>query len=118
MRAQDSLGAHGERIAAWHLTRAGLTLLDHNWRCPDGELDLILADGDVLVICEVKTRSSVAFGDPLEAVVPAKAARIRRLAMQWMDAHPRAWRAVRFDVVGVVGTGAARPAVTHLRGAW
>lgn len=118
MRATQSLGAYGERIAAWHLARSGLTLLDRNWRCPDGELDLVLAEGDVLVFCEVKTRSTIAFGEPTEAVVPAKAARIRRLAVQWMAAHPRAWREIRFDVVGVVRSGEAPPSITHLRGAW
>src|SRR3954453_22932911 len=61
-------GAHGERIAAAYLTDAGLRVLDRNWRCRDGELDIVARDGDALVFCEVKTRRAVGFGHPVEAV--------------------------------------------------
>ena len=88
MAAKDELGARGERIAERHLVRRGLTLLDRNWRCPQGEIDLVLRDGDELVFVEVKTRSSVAFGHPLEAITAAKLARLRRLAGAWCEAHP------------------------------
>src|SRR4051812_43106380 len=84
MRAKDALGAYGEQVAARHLEEAGCVLLDRNWRCSEGEIDLVASDGAVLVICEVKTRSSLAYGDPAEAVVGAKAARLRRLAVRWM----------------------------------
>ena len=58
IRAKDALGAYGERVAVAHLVAAGLTVLDRNWRCPLGEIDIVARDGDVLVVCEVKTRSS------------------------------------------------------------
>ena len=101
-----ALGAHGERLAAtWYETR-GARVLDRNWRCREGEIDLIVAvegsSGPVVVFCEVKTRSGTAFGTPAEAVTPAKQARIRRVAMRWLDQHPAHRGAIRFDVATVV----------------
>ena len=74
------LGSYGERVAVQRLVGQGMVLVDRNWRCDLGEVDLVLRDGDVLVFCEVKTRSSAAYGHPLEAVGRAKGARLRRLA--------------------------------------
>jgi magnesium chelatase family protein len=68
-----ALGRYGESVAARRLVADGMVLLDRNWRCELGEIDLVLRDGPVLVVCEVKTRSSDDFGSPLEAVRPAKA---------------------------------------------
>ncbi len=118
MRAKDAVGAYGEQVAARHLQDAGFVLLDRNWRCSEGEIDLVAADGDVLVICEVKTRSSLAYGDPAEAVVGAKAARLRRLAVRWLAAHDSRWPEVRFDVVTVVRRARGAATVRHLRGAF
>ncbi len=116
MRAKDAVGRYGEQVAARHLQDSGLVILERNWRCRHGELDIVAREGPVLVICEVKTRSSVAFGDPAEAVVGAKAARLRRLAALWLDAHPGAWPEVRIDVVSVLRRRQGAAAVTHLRG--
>jgi putative endonuclease len=110
-----ALGAYGEAVAARHLVGAGMVLLDRNWRCPAGEIDLVLRDGEVLVFCEVKTRSSTAFGSPLEGVGVAKAARLRRLAAMWMQAHDVRVRDVRLDLVGVLQE-AGSPVVDHVRG--
>lgn len=118
MRAKDAVGAYGERVAADFLRDAGLTLLERNWRCPDGEIDLIAADGDVLVFCEVKTRSGLGFGYPAEAVVGAKAARIRRLATRWLATHESHWAEIRFDVISVLRQSRGAGSVTHLRGAF
>ncbi len=118
MRAKDAVGAYGEQVAARHLQDAGFVLLERNWRCSEGEIDLVAADGGVLVICEVKTRSSLAYGDPAEAVVGAKAARLRRLAVRWMAAHDSRWPEVRFDVVTVLRRPRGAAAVRHLRGAF
>ena len=93
-----------------------MVLLDHNWRCPDGELDLILRDGDELVFCEVKTRRSVAYGSPLEAVTTTKFARLRRLASQWMAANDVRVFEVRFDVVGIVCPRGGAPMIEHVAG--
>jgi putative endonuclease len=116
MRAKDALGRYGEDVAARHLIASGIVVLERNWRCAAGEIDIVGRDGQVLVICEVKTRRGVGYGSPLEAVTPRKVARLRRLAAQWLSergVHPSS---VRFDVVGVLqpGSGAAR--VEHVRG--
>jgi len=94
-------GRYGEDGAARWLCRQGMELLDRNWRCEAGEIDLVLRDGDVLVVCEVKTRSSAAFGSPFEAVTPAKLARLRRLAARWMTERGVHVPEVRLDLVGV-----------------
>jgi putative endonuclease len=112
------LGAHGERIAAAFLTDAGLRVLDRNWRCRDGELDIVARDGDALVFCEVKTRRGTGYGQPVEAVGRAKQRRLRTLAQRWLAAHDEHAPELRFDVVGVL-VRPARPAlVTHLRAAF
>jgi putative endonuclease len=99
-----ALGARGEALAArWYEAR-GYTVIDRNWRCREGEIDLVLARGTTIVICEVKTRSSAAYGTPAEAVTRTKQLRLRRLAMRWVDAHEVRPSGLRFDVVGVVGT--------------
>ena len=93
-----------------------MVLLDRNWRCELGEIDLVLRDGPVLVVCEVKTRSSDDFGSPLEAVRPAKAERLRRLADRWREDHGVPADEVRIDLVGVLQDGHGAPAVDHVRG--
>jgi putative endonuclease len=104
-RATIRAGAAGERRAAnWYLDR-GYEVLDRNWRCASGEIDLVCARTGVLVICEVKTRHTDAFGSPLEAVTFAKQRRLRRLAGAWLAQHPRRWAPVRFDVVAIAGAG-------------
>lgn len=112
------LGSHGERIAAAYLTDAGLRVLDRNWRCREGELDIVAREGDALVFCEVKTRRGVGYGEPVEAVTYAKQRRLRTLAARWLAAHDEHAPELRFDVVGVL-VRAGRPAlVTHLRAAF
>ena len=120
MRVKDAIGRHGEQLAAQHLEAAGLAILARNWRCREGELDIVARDGSVLVFAEVKTRSSLAFGAPAEAVDRAKSARIRQLALRWIMAQraepePVFWSAVRFDVVSVL-RGRNGFEVTHLAG--
>jgi len=105
--ARLRLGAAGEdRAAAWYVAH-GYQVVARNWRCRDGELDLICERGRTLVICEVKTRSSLAFGHPAEAVTPTKQRRIRGLAARWLaEAQPhRRAHAVRFDVAAVLPGG-------------
>ena len=97
-------GAFGERLAATAYRRRGAQILDRNWRSPTGELDLVVREGDVFVFCEVKTRRSRRYGSPLEAITPEKAARIRRLAGEWLVARQLAGAETRFDVASIVGT--------------
>lgn len=123
MRVKDAVGRYGEQVAAAHLEAAGMVILDRNWRCREGEIDLVAQDGSEIVFVEVKTRSSTAFGAPAEAVDRAKSARIRQLALRWLlarrEAHgPANWSALRFDVVAVIRTSGAGPDVSHLRGAF
>ncbi len=110
------LGRFGEAYAARHLVERGMVVLDRNWRCEAGEIDLVLRDGRVLVVCEVKTRSSTAFGSPLEGVTERKAERLRRLADRWLEEHPLRPAEVRIDVVGVLAAPGRRPRVEHVRG--
>ena len=103
-RARRALGAAGEAaVAAWYADR-GYHIVARNWRCPAGELDLVVRKGRTLVFCEVKSRSSSAFGAPVEAVTPAKQARLRRLAGRWLEADGASARAadLRFDVASVL----------------
>ena len=113
---RSALGAYGETLAARHLVDAGMVLLDRNWRCELGELDLVLRDGRVLVVCEVKTRSSTAFGPPLEAVTEVKAARLRRLAARWLADHTVRPAEVRIDLVGVLVPRSGPTELDHVRG--
>ncbi|MEO8106528.1 MAG: YraN family protein [Actinomycetes bacterium] len=116
MRAKDVRGRLGEDLAAAHLIAQGLIVLDRNWRCAVGEVDIVAREGDALVICEVKTRSSRRFGSPLEAVTPSKAARLKRLAACWVRAHHVRPQQIRIDLVGIV-LGHSEPEIEHVRGA-
>jgi putative endonuclease len=123
MRVKDAVGRYGEQVAADYLEAAGLVILARNWRCREGEIDIIARDGSDVVFVEVKTRSSAAFGAPAEAVDRAKSARIRQLAVRWLLAQrdagePASWSALRFDVIAVVRTRGDGPDVVHLRGAF
>lgn len=120
MATNIELGREGEEIAAQHLQSLGLTLLARNWRCREGELDIIATDlRDLAVICEVKTRSQVAFGLPIEAITVGKRRRIRRLTGLWLAEHrTRTDVIVRFDVIGVLLLPGQPPELTHLVGAF
>ena len=115
-----ALGRYGEQLAAEHLTASGMTVLARNWRCAQGELDLVLRDTDgTVVFCEVKTRSGTGFGEPSEAVGRVKARRLRTLACRWLvEQRPPGADAIRFDVVSVVRRRGEAPRVTHLRAAF
>ncbi|MDV6012802.1 YraN family protein [Haloechinothrix sp. LS1_15] len=115
---RQRLGRDGERVAQRYLEDRGLVVLSRNWRCQDGELDLVATDGTMLIVCEVKTRSGGGYGSPAEAVSPAKVARVRRLTLRWLSTFRVGWVPVRFDVLSVVWPPDGRPAVTHLEGAF
>jgi putative endonuclease len=116
MRAKDVLGASGEQAAAEYLASCGLRILDRNWRSADGEIDIVAVERHVLVVCEVKSRSSTRYGTPLEAVSRAKRARLRRLAVQWLNAHGVRFDQVRIDMVGLVYEGTGGFTIEHVRG--
>ena len=90
-------------MVRWY-RRRGFQILDRNWRCSRGELDVIVQRGSVVAVCEVKTRSSLAYGFPAEAVGPDKQRRIRRLTAQWLSEQEQGGAVqIRFDVAEVVG---------------
>lgn len=99
-----SLGRKGEMLAAAYLRHIGFVILSQNWRCREGELDIVATDGEVLVVCEVKTRAGEKFGDPAEAVTDEKIARIRRITGQWLRTFRCTWCPVRFDVISVLAS--------------
>ena len=109
------LGDAGERYAARLLEAAGHTVLARQWRCPEGELDLVTLDGDELVFVEVRTRRGDRFGTPEESVDPRKAARLLRLGDHYLAAHPEHERRIwRVDLVAIVLDAAGRVArATH-----
>lgn len=120
MAAKDDLGRRGETLAAEYLTAEGLVILARNWRCAEGELDIVATDGvNTLVFCEVKTRSGTGFGAPVEAVTRAKRRRIRRLAFLWLTSmRPAGWPQLRFDVIGIVLRDDAQPQLRHIAAAF
>jgi putative endonuclease len=115
MAAKDELGARGECLAADHLTDAGLEILDRNWRCSQGELDIVARDRDEVVFVEVKTRSSVLFGHPFESITSTKVARLRRLAAAWCEEHPGSGAAIRIDAVAVIVPARGAIEIEHLK---
>lgn len=118
MRAKDAVGRYGEDVAARHLLDAGLEILARNWRCREGEIDIVAREHGALVFCEVKTRSSALFGLPAEAITRRKADRLRRLALLWLQEHSERATEVRFDVVSVLRSPAGAAVVDHVRAAF
>ncbi|WP_166873640.1 YraN family protein [Salinibacterium sp. ZJ450] len=115
MAQKDLLGKAGEELAAQFLEDAGYTVLDRNWHCRHGEIDLIVCDGAETAFVEVKTRRSVAYGHPFEAISAAKMGRMRRLAALWCEVHPGA-PAIRLDAIAIIWPRDAAPSIEHLKG--
>lgn len=115
MADKDVLGRAGEDRAAEHYRQLGFDILARNWRTRTGEIDLVAASARDLVVVEVKTRRSTAFGHPFEAVDERKRRRLWRLAMAWIAAHPDAvqGRRLRIDAVGIVGSDPATAPLEH-----
>ena len=122
---RQRLGALGERLAAEHLERAGCRVLERNFRCRHGELDIVAANAEALVFCEVKSRVAGGLrgpGAPLEGIGPAKRRRLRLLAREWLNGAGRSGPrppGVRFDAIGVTVSRAGRLlALDHVEGAF
>jgi len=115
--SRRALGAYGEELAARLLTTEhGMTLLDRNWRCPEGELDLVLREGDVLVACEVKTRRGDGCGSPHEAVDDVRLERLHRLVWRWAEEHDVHPGEARVDLVAVRRPRRGAAVLEHVRG--
>lgn len=109
----------GEALAVAHLERLGWRIVERNWRCPAGELDIVAVEPGaepVVVFCEVKCRTGLGFGPPLEAITAAKVAKLRQVALHWLRAQPGPVPRIRFDGVGVLLTRGAPPVITHVPG--
>ena len=117
-RLTDAVGAYGERVAMRTLALLGMEILDRNWRCPDGELDIVARGHAVIVFCEVKTRRSRWYGEPLDAVDPTRVRRLRAAASAWLAAHPQHRGELRFDVICVWPQRRGPARVEHLVGAF
>jgi putative endonuclease len=113
---RHELGRRGEALAAGLLEAAGLRVVARNWRCRQGEIDLVAAGPGLLVFCEVKTRRGNGYGSPAAAVTSAKQARLRRLAAAYLAASPTPPCHVRFDVVAVTWPRGGEPLLDHLQG--
>ncbi len=100
-RSRLRLGAFGERLAAAHLESKGYRIIDRNWRCPEGEVDLVAERDGCLVFVEVRTRRGGSHGSPEESVTRAKAARLLAVAEAYAQAHPEAPEDRRIDLVAV-----------------
>ncbi|KAB2341866.1 YraN family protein [Actinomadura rudentiformis] len=120
-----TLGQRGEDAASVYLAGLGWTIIDRNWRCRQGEIDIVAHDGRQHVVCEVKTRKNAALGTPFEAITQEKAVRLRRLAWRWAARHGIAGSAVRVDAICLLTEPPRRPApgnvvdgftIEHLRG--
>lgn len=111
------IGEAGELFVVNQLSARNFRILDRNWRIREGEIDIVsLAPDGVIVFIEVKSRSSAAFGEPLEAINPQKLARIQRLALAWLATHQRLGNAYRIDVAGVLITRAGRFTLDYREG--
>ncbi len=111
------LGVRGEELACRVFRRLGFEVVERNYRCRAGEIDLIAARGPLVVFCEVKTRRTDRYGEPSEAVTHLKRARLRRAAASWLAERKPRTKEVRFDVVSVIVRG-ARAEVTHIPNAF
>lgn len=115
--SRQRLGLMGENLANAYLRNCGWLILDRNWRCRYGEIDLVGLDGNTVVVCEVRTRQGRRAGTPLESVTPAKIRRLRLLAGLWVRHRGARPGSIRIDVVGVeIGVHDHRPVITHVRG--
>lgn len=112
------LGERGEDAAVAYLERAGLTIVERNWRCQSGEIDIVALDGDALVLVEVKTRRSAAKGNPEEAITSAKRRRYARLAAAYIQHAGVEPVATRFDVIALLVISDDRALLRHHRAAF
>ena len=120
-RTRNEIGAMGETLAALELQNQGMEILDRNWSCRWGELDVVALDPGggrrTAVFCEVKCRTGRGFGDPLESITHAKVSRLRKLAAEWLSQHrDLGVDEMRLDAIGVLLERNHQPVLTHIVG--
>jgi putative endonuclease len=116
MRTTNAVGQYGEDLAARYLVDNGFTILDRNWRCAQGEIDIVAREQQTLVVCEVKTRRGLNYGSPLESITYRKLTKLRQLVGQWLRQHDLRPGEVRIDIVAVLLPHHGVPSVDHVRG--
>jgi putative endonuclease len=116
MRTKDAVGQYGEELAARYLAENGFAILERNWRCEQGEIDIVAREDQALVICEVKTRRGLNYGSPLESITYRKLATLRQLAGRWLRDHELRPGEIRIDAVAVLMPHRGAPTVDHVRG--
>jgi putative endonuclease len=116
MAHKDELGRWGEQVAADFLVTEGYSIVDRGWRCPRGEIDVIARRAGCTVFVEVKTRRSLRYGHPLEAITPAKFSRLKVLAGEWCRSVDHPVGAIRIDGIGIVGDGKRIESLDHRTG--
>lgn len=116
MAHNAELGRRGEQLAVDHLEARGMAVIDRNWRCRLGEIDIVARDGRDTVFIEVKTRTSHDYGHPFESITPIKVARLRRLAIAWCEATDVPVVRIRIDAVAVLAPVEAPALIEHLEG--
>ena len=116
MARKDELGRWGEQVAAEFLTTEGYAIVDRGWRCSRGEIDVIARQGACTIFVEVKTRRSLRFGHPLEAITATKFSRLKVLAGEWCLAHDSRSACVRIDAIGIIGDGRFVTSLDHRTG--
>jgi putative endonuclease len=117
--SRQQVGRRGEDLACAELVRQGMQVVDRNWRCPLGEIDIVATEpgerGVTLVFCEVKCRTGTGFGHPLEAITFTKMRTLRQLAALWRRQHRIPAKGIRLDAIGVVMLPEQEPSLTHVR---
>jgi putative endonuclease len=118
---EETLASWGEQFATEYLLECGWRILDRNWRCRSGEIDIVADEPEpdgpgTVVVVEVKTRGGNGYGNPLEAITDAKARRLRQLAAAWRRDHPQLRGSLRIDGIGIMKLAGRRPVLHHVRG--
>ncbi len=114
-KSRINLGKYGEDLAAAYLKKKGFLIIVRNYRQKTGEVDIIANDGETLVFIEVKTRSSLLFGQPFEAVTPAKQKQLNRIALEYITRNKIKAQAARFDVISILIEKNKQPKINHLQ---
>ncbi len=116
MDRRKQTGRQGEDIAISYLVDRGYKIIQRNWRCPSGELDIVMEVGSTLIFVEVRTRRGQHFGSAEESITPAKQARLIKLAQTYLQETVTPHQSWRIDVVAVQ-LGPGSPQVKHIENA-
>jgi putative endonuclease len=112
------LGDRGEELAASFLEKHGITVVERNFRCKGGEVDIVARDGDTVVFVEVKTRRNLAYGVPQLAITPFKQRQISKAALTWLAKKRQHNTPARFDVVAILLESDVTYSIEHIRDAF